>query len=53
VDTPIEVGVLCSIRRNVVVTVLTRKASHDFGFGSWYCRFRGKITPSSVGCLDW
>jgi len=46
VHAPIEVGAPCSLRRNVVVTVLTRKSSLDFSFGSRYCRFRGKITPS-------
>jgi hypothetical protein len=49
VYTPIEVGALGSIRRNVVVTVLTRKSSLDFAFGSRYCRFRGRISPSIVG----
>jgi len=40
-----EVGALRSIGRNVVLTVLTRKSSLDFAFGSWHCRFRGNITP--------
>jgi hypothetical protein len=51
VYTPIELGALRSIRRNVVVTVLTRKSSLDFAFGSRYYRFRGKVTPSIVGSL--
>ena len=54
VYTQTEIGALCSIsiRRNVVVTVLTGKFSRDFAFGSQYCQFRRKITPSIVGCFD-
>ena len=41
VYTPIEVGGNRSIRRNVVVTVLTRNSSVDFAFGARIGRIQG------------
>jgi hypothetical protein len=39
--TPIEVGGIRSIRRNEVVTVLTRSSSIDFAFGARIGRIQG------------
>jgi len=49
--TQIEVGALGSIRKNVVVAVLTRKSSLDFAFCSRYGRIQGSDHSVIVGSL--